>query len=225
MPGEILAGSREISPLARAGYIQGMSGKDAISHWIRELKRGNAAAAEAIWERYFPQLVRLARERLGGVTSRMADEEDVALSVLDSFCRAAQGGRFPDLADRDGLWRLLFQKTVRKAIDLARHERRQVRGGGQVHHESGLRGAGSADDERALEQVAGEDLAPDLAALIADECRRLLDRLDPDLQQLALAKMEGYSHEEIARQAGRSTRTIERRLQLIRRKWEEEPQP
>ena len=58
----------------------------------------------------------------------MADEEDVALSVLDSFCRAAQDGRFPDLADREGLWRLLLHKTVHKAIDLARHEKRLRRG-------------------------------------------------------------------------------------------------
>ncbi len=201
-----------------------MSGEVSISYWIAEIKRGNSAAAEALWNRYFPQLVRLAREQLRGLSSRMADEEDVALSVLDSFCRAAQGGRFPDLADREGLWRLLFQKTVRKAIDLARHERRQMRGGGRVCDESALGSQGATGEAHGLEQLAGDGITPDLAVLITEECRRLLDRLEPDLQQLAIAKMEGYSNEEIAQQTRRSVRTVERRLQLIRRKWEEEPQ-
>jgi DNA-directed RNA polymerase specialized sigma24 family protein len=53
----------------------------------------------------------------------------------------------------------------------------------------------------------------------------LLQRLEPDLQTLVLAKMEGYSNEELAQRTGRSLRTVERRLHLIRRKWEEEPAP
>ena len=35
---------------------------------------------------------------------RLADEEDVALSAFDSFCRGAEQGRFPRLDDRDDLW-------------------------------------------------------------------------------------------------------------------------
>ena len=64
-----------------------------------------------------------------------ADEEDVALSAFDSFCRGAQRGRFPQLDDRDNLWRLLVVITSRKAVDLAQHEgppevrRRRARGG------------------------------------------------------------------------------------------------
>jgi DNA-directed RNA polymerase specialized sigma24 family protein len=151
----------------------------------------------------------------------MADEEDVALSALDSFCRAAQRGCFPDLASRDGLWRVLFQRTLRKAVDLARHEKRQVRGGGRVRVQSDIGRPECSRGDRELEQIAADEIPPDFAALIADECRHLLERLDPDLQNLALAKMEGHSNEEIAQQMRRSVRTIERRLQLIRRKWEE----
>jgi DNA-directed RNA polymerase specialized sigma24 family protein len=202
-----------------------MPPEGSVSHWIAEIKRGNPAAAEVIWDRYFPQLVRLAQKKLHGLPGRMADEEDVALSALESFCRGAQRGRFPDLADRQGLWRLLFQMTAHKVADLARHETRQVRGGGRVQSESALDGSASRSGDQGLGQIAGDAVSPEFAAMMADQCRRLLGRLEPDLQRLALAKMEGYSNEEIAQRTGRSLRTVERRLHLIRTKWEEEPAP
>jgi DNA-directed RNA polymerase specialized sigma24 family protein len=57
---------------------------------------------------------------------------------------------------------------------------------------------------------------------VAEECRRLLGRLDDDLRALALLKMEGYTNEEIASRLGRSRATVERKLRLIRRAWEAE---
>ncbi len=98
-----------------------MKDEHSVTHWIHEIKMGDSAAANALWEHYFEKLVGLARRKLGGRPRRMADEEDVALSAFDSFCRAAEKGRFPNLADRDGLWRLLIQMTARKAVDLIRH--------------------------------------------------------------------------------------------------------
>ena len=77
-----------------------------------------------MWENYFPQMVRLAAGKLQGVARRAADEEDVALSEFDSFCQGLQAGRFPQLADRHDLWRLLVVLTARKSADLAQHARR-----------------------------------------------------------------------------------------------------
>jgi hypothetical protein len=53
----------------------------------------------------------------------------VAVSAFDSFCRAAEGGRFPQLSDRNSLWRLLVVLTARKAAHLFHHETRLKRGG------------------------------------------------------------------------------------------------
>src|SRR5262249_47776007 len=61
------------------------------------LKEGDRAASQALWERYFRRLVGLARERLRGWPRAAADEADVTLSAFDSFCRAAEAGRFPRL--------------------------------------------------------------------------------------------------------------------------------
>ena len=48
----------------------------------------------------------------------MVDEEDIAISAFRSFCDRAGKGQFPDLADRDHLWRVLFAITVRKAVSI-----------------------------------------------------------------------------------------------------------
>jgi hypothetical protein len=68
-----------------------------------------------LWERYFRRLVGLARPRLDNTARRAADEQDVALSALASVFRGVEEGRFPQLGDRDDLWRLLVTVTVRKA--------------------------------------------------------------------------------------------------------------
>ena len=201
-----------------------MSSDGSVTHWLAELKNGDSAAAQRLWERYFPKLILLAQQhiRSRGVPRAMADEEDVALSAIDSFCRAARNGRFPDLADRDGLWRLLLRMTTRKVVDLARHETRERRGGARGRSEPAQNLAESAPGERGLDGLIGDEPTPEFAAMMADQCRRLLELLEPDLQLLATAKMEGYSNQEIAGQLGCSVRTVERRLYLIRRKWEQE---
>jgi DNA-directed RNA polymerase specialized sigma24 family protein len=192
---------------------------------IHAVKQGDPAAAEHIWQQCFPQLVRFARHRLRGLPRRAADEEDVALSALDSFFRAAERGRFPDLADRDGLWRLLMQMTARKAVDLVRHESRRLRGGGHVIEESLVGDGGSSTGGHGLADVPDDALGPEMANLLLEECRRLLAQLEPELQQVALAKMDGYNNDEIARQLDCSIRTIERRLHLIRSIWERDESP
>src|SRR3954462_9409304 len=104
----------------------------SVTQWIDRLKAGDPDAAQQLWERYFRRLVGLARLKLRNAPRRAADEEDVALSAFDSFCRHAGRGRFPQLLDRDSLWRLLAVLTARKAAHLVRDERRQKRGGGAV---------------------------------------------------------------------------------------------
>ena len=193
--------------------------KGSITHWIHEIKSGESAAANALWEHYFEKLVRLARRKLDGVPRRIADEEDVALSAFDSFCRAAKKGRFPDLADRDGLWRLLIQMTARKAVDLIRYNSRQKR---KVLGESVL-GKGESTDAQGIAQVIGDEPTPEFAAMVTEEYERLLALLeDPELEAIAVAKMEGFENTEIARKHGCAVRTVERQLHLIRRKWEQE---
>jgi len=188
-----------------------MAAEGSITRWLGQLQAGDAAAVQPLWQRYFHLLVELARHKLGA-KPHVADEEDVALSAFDSFCRGLKRGCFPDLRDRDNLWKLLVVLTARKACHLLRDEQRLKRGGGQS--------TGTAED---LEQVVAQEPSPEFAAELADNCQRLLRQLgDGELRTIALRKMEGYTTAEIASQLHCAPRTVERKLRLIRSLWENE---
>ena len=106
----------------------------SITGWLGELKEGDQAAAQPLWERYFAKLVTVARTKLKRLrpTTADQDEEDAALSAFNSFCNGAARGKFPQLADRDDIWRLLVVITARKAMAQANRNGRQKRGGGRV---------------------------------------------------------------------------------------------
>ncbi len=194
----------------------------SISQWIIGAKEGRSQAIDALWGRYFQKLVRLARQRLAALPRRAADEEDLALSVFASFCHAAEEGRFPDLAGRDDLWRLLITMTAQKVIDQRRHDGRAKRGSGRVRGESALDDFDPQHGGRGLEYVVGDSPTPEFAAIMAEECSRLLGSLEEDLRQIAVAKMEDYTNEEIAERLDCSVSTVERSLRLIRKIWQRE---
>jgi DNA-directed RNA polymerase specialized sigma24 family protein len=198
-----------------------MASSRSVSHWIGQLRAGDQVAAQHLWEGYFRRLVGLARGKLQSLPCRAADEEDVALSAFATFCRGVEAGRFPQLADRDDLWRLLVTITARKALHLARDERSQKRGGGFVRDEGALGGRdGSTAEDAGLDELLGREPTPAFAAQVAEECQRLLGSLrDADLRTIAVWKMEGYTTEEIAAKLRRAPRTVERKLDLIRRRW------
>ena len=197
-----------------------MNDQGSITVWIGRLKAGDAAAAGPLWENYFHRLVGQARRKLGDRPPVVGDEEDVALSAFDSFFRRAQNGRFPDLDDRTDLWKLLLAIVSRKAFNLVRNERREKRGGGQVRHASALASEPGVD---VFAEVIGREPTPELAAQVAEECQRLLDDLaDADLRAVAVAKMEGNTNAEIALQRTCSIATVERKLNLIRKRWQRE---
>ncbi len=188
-----------------------MNAETTVTQWIAQLRAGENAAAQKLWEGYFAQMVRLARQRLQNAPRRMADEEDVALSAFKSFCLGVKAGRFPQLSDRDSLWPLLVAITSHKAVDAQRRESRKKRGGGQQ--------AGSSAVED-LNQVLGTVPTPEMAAQLVEEFDRLLAALPEEgLRQIALLRLDGHSVEEIAEQQGCVTRTIERKLHRIRTLW------
>lgn len=196
-----------------------MPAADSISDWYDRLRAGDEAAALALWDRYFPRLVGLARARLAGFRRRAAaDEEDVALSAFDSFCRRARDDGFPEVANRDDLWRVISTVVARKAARLVRDQSRLKRRG--AAGESALDRPG-APPAGGLDGVPGHESPPDVEAELADDLVHLLDALDsPELRLIALWKMDGRTNPEIARLLDCSTPTVERRLALIRKTWE-----
>jgi DNA-directed RNA polymerase specialized sigma24 family protein len=202
-----------------------MSSKGSVTYWLDRLKARDREAVQKLWEGYFRRLTWLARKRLQAVPRSAADEEDVALSAFDSFCRGVEEGRFPRLADRDDLWQVLAVIIQRKASNLVKHERRQKRGGGKIHHQSAFHHH-DGDGTTVFGQILSREPDPEFVIQVADECRHLLEKLpDEGLRSLAVWKMEGYTNDELATKLGRSRATVERKLGLIRGIWENEFAP
>jgi DNA-directed RNA polymerase specialized sigma24 family protein len=191
-------------------------GGGSVTRWLGELKGGDPDAAQRLWERYFADLVRLARARLRAASRAAEDEEDLALSAFDSFCTAASQGRFPRLDDRHDLWRVLVTLAERKAYDLIRRQRRLKHGAGKVANEADVVGPG----EGLFDNMTGSTATPSFAAMVAEEYRRRLEALPDDvLRRIAVLKMEGCRNEEIAAQLNLGLRSVVRKLDMIRRNW------
>jgi len=194
-----------------------------VTVWIQDLKAGNSAAAQQLFQAYFDRIVRLASRKLDGVPKRVSDEEDVALSAFESFFRGVDGGKFPKLDDSTDLWRLLATITTRKAVDQVHFQNRQKRGGGKVRGESVFANAGPDGEAFGFEQFASADRTPEMEEAMTAECQRLFEKLgDEELVSLALLKLEGYSNVEIAVKKGVARRTIQRKLAQIQELWSEE---
>jgi DNA-directed RNA polymerase specialized sigma24 family protein len=104
----------------------------------------------------------------------------------------------------------------RKAIDYIRGEKRQKRGDGKVHGESVLVKV-TADD---LGQIRDQRITGEQKVILEEERKHLFEELeDETLQQVATWKIEGFTNTEIAERLGVCTRTVERKLRLIRRIW------
>ncbi len=194
-----------------------MSDDLSVSSWLVELKAGNDAAAQPLFNRYFMRLVQLSRKQLGNMPRGVADEEDIALSAFDSFVRRAAAGKFPRLDDRNNLWSILVKLTIRKSIDLIHYENRLKRGG--------------SDSQQGLERKPKSDLgillcpdpSPALAAQLRDEVEfRLRQLADERLILIARLRMDAYTIEEIAAKLACTTRTVERKLFVIRSIWNAE---
>jgi DNA-directed RNA polymerase specialized sigma24 family protein len=193
--------------------------------WLSELKRGDSAGAQRLWEKYYPRLVKFAHRRLQTAPRREVDSEDVALSALKSFCQNAAQGKFPQLEDRDDLWRILVTITARKALRQAQYARRKKRGGGKVRGESVFPHARDSDDCVGIGQIVGREPTPAFSAELADQMRHLFNQLDENLGQVANLKMQGFTNQEIAGVLSCAVRSVERKLRGIRAIWSSEEAP
>ncbi len=199
-----------------------MSHVDSVTEWISNLKTGDPHASQRLWERYVDRLLRHARRKLDRSPRRAADEEDVVLSAFRGFFRGVEKRRFPRLDDRDDLWQVLLMLTERRIVDHRRRESAEKRGGGVLHD-----GLATSDDRTSnagrpdLNEIIANEPTPEFAAQFSEQVTVLLNSLgDQTLRRIALAKMEGFTNQELAAELDMSTRSIERKLSLIRQAWQ-----
>ena len=135
----------------------------SVTRDICNLKLGDDSAARHLCERYLQRLVSLARGRIKATRRRdpIEDEEDAALNALKSLCLRAADGRFPDLRDREDLWRLLIVITMRKVSDQTERANAQ------------MRARDRAVGDTALGVVPGDEPPPEVVVGLIDAYDRL----------------------------------------------------
>jgi DNA-directed RNA polymerase specialized sigma24 family protein len=172
-------------------------------------------------------MLKLAKAKLGGMQMRTFDEEDVALSAMNSFFRGKNDGRFDRLDSRDEMWRLLATITVRKVTAQRRKAMADKRGAGAIRGESIFFNPANADSSMiaGLGNFSDDRLLPDTTEEILKNCEHLLEKLDDEkLRRTAIMRLEGYSNQEISEELGCSVARTKQRLQRIRELWGELPE-
>ena len=198
-----------------------MGAHGSVTRLIIDLRSDEAAvrelAARLVWGRISRSCWRwpAAIFRPGFAAARMRKTSSRACTRASAF---ASRGDF-DLSNRDQLWKLLVQITLRKARNTAnRHllAKRDVR-----REEPGAvaGGSGQALPSTILDQIDTDGPTPAEAALLNEALELRFQSLkDPNLRQIALCKLEGYTNQEIGARSSTSS-TVERKLERIQAYW------
>lgn len=222
-------GARSHVPWRLTGVMSGLTSREgglameisgSVTQLIHRLRsddpRERDEVARLVWEHYFRDLLALAHRHLGLRIRQRVEAEDVLQSVYASVCRRHQRGDF-ELYDRDDFWRLLVTVTLNKTRNAAKWHRRAKR---DIDREVALAAieVGTGDGTGLSLQAAGP--TPDEAVALAEELeKRIRSLADPLLIEVVLKKLEGLTNKEIAGELDYTERTIERKLDKIRKKW------
>lgn len=189
--------------------------RPTVTRWIDQLADGDQQAAEQLWQHISLRLEDFARQKLDDRIRRRYDEHDAANSAFHSLCRGLADGRL-EADNRDAFWGMLAVITSRKIIAQRRQLNAQKRGGKALRGESGFGEFGSAG----INEVDGQQARPDVLAEVSESCSELLNAIeDESLKKIVLLKFEGWKNGEVATELDCSRRTIERKLEKIRRIW------
>jgi DNA-directed RNA polymerase specialized sigma24 family protein len=202
-----------------------MNSDGSLTHCVIDLRSPDAAqrdeAARIIWERFSPRLKALVRRHLDDRILRREDEHDILQSMFASFFQGQFEGKAAP-ASRQELWKLLVRITMCKVVNTAhRHmaERRDFRKE-RVDRPAAI--DGDRAPHRLLDLVDDHRPGPDEQVAVVEEVNRLLDLLPEEQRRIVVWKLEGFTNAEIASMIDRTVRAVELKLQLIRKRLDQE---
>ena len=141
--------------------------------------------------------------------------------MFHSVCRGLAEGRFPDLQDRDSLWRLMLVITGNKIANRHRFDQQLRRDIRRTSTESIFTESHTNQSGQFGSGLLSREPTPEFVAEFQETTDRLFAALDePELKEIAILRVEGYNDNDIAEKLNCSRRTVQRRLTMIRRCWE-----
>jgi len=189
---------------------------------ILQVHAGDAEAEGELFQRYLQKLLRAVHKpplvRPGAIDSGIA-----AQSALRSALSHIRAAKKEDLPRRDQFWRFLLRKLRDKVHDQVRRETRMKRGGRVTVEQSALHDTRETESGAAdFEALLSAEATPEELLSFHEFCNNLLTSLpSQELRDIALLKInEGLTDREVSLHIGRSLRTVELKLRLIRETWE-----
>jgi RNA polymerase sigma factor (sigma-70 family) len=195
----------------------------SVSAAAEEFRQGDSSAAEHLHAFFWKRVAGLARQKLKqrAVSPRQASASDVAQDVLLAFFRALRAGRYEFFGGRDGLWAILARITDNRVKDLRRRQARRAARGLEMRGDSALPQAGQSSSPGLSQLVVESRLSPadevEYAEACLAACESVLSRLNQQQRQIILGKAAGKTNAQLAKELGRTERTIELNLAAMRR--------
>jgi RNA polymerase sigma factor (sigma-70 family) len=190
-------------------------GEERWTRLVRGLREGDPQIVEEFCEQYGALLQQLADKHLSEDLRRRVGPEDVVQSVCRTFLRRARAGEF-ELADSEGLWRLLCAITLTKVHEQARFHQRHKRAAGQEVRLTSL----AADSSAKGFDPVDPSPSPAEAAEFADQFRQLMASFDDQERRFVDLKLQQCTNVEVAARLGCSERTVHRILKRVQTRLE-----
>ena len=172
---------------------------------LARFRRGSQDAATQLYLRYVQRLRALTRTRWSQDLARRLEVEDIVQSVFNTFFQRARRGYY-DVPVGEELWQLFLVLALNK-----------IRAKVAFHH-AAKRDVRLTVESADLDHQGARDLTDDQAAyaFLNLAIEEALERLPAWHKTMVELRIQGYEVAEIARQTGRSRRSVERVLQEAR---------
>ena len=185
---------------------------------LEGMQKGEDWAFDMFFKKHYDRLVRFAKKKIGTFPLRTLDEEDVAMTAMNSLFNCLRENRLEAQSSIE-LWQMLISIMKRKLINLREKHFAQKRGGGKVRGDSIWEQSG--EDNMFHEQPdMRSDILPGAQLELLETTDILFQQLPDDkLRQIARLLLEGYRTEDIANELNCVRRTVERKVAQIRKLW------
>lgn len=190
---------------ARPGSQRPAGAEPTDSSLLRRLRHGNQDAATQLYLRYADRLRILARAECSPDLARRVDVDDIVQSVFSSFFRGVGQGYYV-VPHGDELWKLFLVIALNKIRAKGAYHRAAKR---DIRMTTG----GEFLNDWSPSGHEASETAHTFLKMVIDEA---LGDLPASQQQMIRLRIEGYEVADIAIQAQRSKRTVERVLQEFR---------
>jgi DNA-directed RNA polymerase specialized sigma24 family protein len=195
-----------------------------VTMWLRKLEAGDPNSAGAIYQHFCIRLQNLINRQIPASVRATYDADDVTVSAFHSLFMGVREQRY-QLGNRTDIWRLLLtiaERKIAKRIRFETQEKRDIRRLLQNSIFVSLHPGPQQNNLSGVNSLPGYEPTPAFAAEVAETCENLLGALPDDCcRTIALLMLENYTAEQVAKKLGCTRRTVQRKLLVIRRTWQD----